>query len=137
MHTQPTQWTLLEQLAPETIREPHYWASQDAFYTKLFFKNQERYLVLIYRNKHRKLGKMRRQRKIFQTIQQDKTSEKEPNTMAINNLAISNLPDKEFRVMFIKMLAKRRREMKEYNENFSKNGENIKKNQSVQKNTIT
>ena len=80
---------------------------------------------------------MRRQRKIFQTIQQDKTSEKEPNIMAISNLAISNLPDKEFRIMFIKMLAKRRREMKEYNENFSKNGENIKKNQSVQKNTIT
>ena len=107
MHTQPTQWTLLEQLAPETIREPHYWASQDTFYTKLFFKNQERYLVLIYRNKHRKLGKMRRQRKVFQTIQQDKTSEKEPNTMAI-----SNLPDKEFRVMFIKMLDKHRREMR-------------------------
>ena len=80
---------------------------------------------------------MRRQRKIFQTIQQDKTSEKEPNIMAISNLAISNLPDKEFRIMFIKVLAKRRREMKEYNENFSKNGENIKKNQSVQKNTIT
>lgn len=39
--------------------------------------------------------------------------------------------------MFIKMLAKLRREMKEYNENFSKNGENIKKNQSVQKDTIT
>ena len=35
------------------------------------------------------------------------------------------------------MLAKLRREMKEHNENLSKNGENIKKNQSMLKNTIT
>lgn len=52
-------------------------------------------------------------------------------------MVISDLPDKEFRVIFIKMLAKLRREMKEHNENLSKNGENIKKNQSMLKNTIT
>ena len=35
-------------------------------------------------------------------------------------MAISNLPDKEFKGTVIKMLTKLRREMEEHNENFSK-----------------
>lgn len=50
-----------------------------------------------------------------QTTEQDKTWEKEQNKMAI-----SNLPDKEFKGMVIKMLTKLRTEMEEHNENFSK-----------------
>ncbi|VFV26099.1 Hypothetical predicted protein [Lynx pardinus] len=61
---------------------------------------------------------MRRQRNIFQMKEQDKTSEKE-----LNETEISNRPDKEFKVMVIKMLTKLRRRI------------NI--NQSEPKNTIT
>ena len=48
---------------------------------------------------------MERQRNIFQRKKQDKTSEKDPS-----EIEISNLPDKEFKVMVIKMLTKTREE---------------------------
>lgn len=48
---------------------------------------------------------MGRQRNIFQRKKQDKTSEKDPS-----EIEISNLPDKEFKVMVIKMLTKTREE---------------------------
>lgn len=54
---------------------------------------------------------MRRQRNIFQIKGQDKTSEEEPCIMKTGNL-----PDKEFKVMIIKMLTKLRR-MNEHSEN--------------------
>ena len=47
---------------------------------------------------------MRRQRNMFQMKEQDKTSEKEPN-----QVEVSNLPNKDFKVMIIKMLNKLRR----------------------------
>ena len=47
---------------------------------------------------------MGRQRNIFQRKKQDKTSEKDPS-----EIEISNLPDKEFKVMVIKMLTKKKK----------------------------
>ena len=43
---------------------------------------------------------------------------------------ISNLPDKEFKVIIIKMLTKLRIRIEEHTENFNKELENIRKNQS-------
>ena len=47
---------------------------------------------------------MRRQKNMFQSKEQDKTSEKE-----LNNREISNLPNKSFKVMAVKMFTKLRR----------------------------
>ena len=41
-------------------------------------------------------------------------------------MEISNLPDKELKVMIIKMLTEHRRRMDEHSENFNKELENIK-----------
>ena len=46
---------------------------------------------------------------------QDKTSEKE-----LNEVEISNLPDKEFKVTIIKMFTELRRRMDEHSENFNR-----------------
>ena len=54
---------------------------------------------IIHRNKYRELGKIRKQRNMFQTKEQDKTSEKE-----LNEVEINSPPNKEFKVMTIKML---------------------------------
>ena len=78
---------------------------------------------------------MRRQKNMFQLKEQDKTSEKEPNKMEI-----SNLLEKEFKVMVIKMLTKLRRRMDEHSENFNKEIGNIIKYQievRELKNTVT
>ena len=45
----------------------------------------------------------------------------------LDEVEISNLPDKELKVMLIKMLIKLRRRMNEHSENFKKGKENIKK----------
>ena len=52
----------------------------------------------IYRNKNSKLHKMRQQRNMFQTKEQDKIPEE------LSEVQIRNCPDKEFKVMIIKML---------------------------------
>ena len=58
---------------------------------------------------------MKRQRNMFQIKKKkDKTLKKE-----LNETEISNLLDKEFKVMVIKMLPKFRRRMDEYRENFN------------------
>ena len=49
---------------------------------------------------------MRQQRNMFQTKKQDKTSEE------VNKVEIGNAPDKEMKVMIIKMLNELRRRMK-------------------------
>ena len=55
-----------------------HWAPQDTFYIGPLFQDQETEpIYVINRNKHRELGKMRRQRNTFQTKEQDETSEKE------------------------------------------------------------
>ena len=51
---------------------------------------------------------------MFQTKEQNKIPEENPNEMEI-----SNLPDKEFKAMVTKMLAELRRRMEEHNENFT------------------
>lgn len=58
---------------------------------------------------------MRKLRNMFQTKEQDKTSEKD-----INSRKISDLHDKESEVMVIKRLTVVGREMNEHSENFSK-----------------
>ena len=69
---------------------------------------------------------------MFQMKEQEKLSEKE-----LNETEISNLPDKEFKVMIIKMLTELWRRVDEHSENFNKELENRKKNPSELRNTIT
>ena len=68
---------------------------------------------------------------MFQVEEQDKTPERNPNEMEINNL-----PDKEFKVIVINMLPELWRKMEKHSENFNKDLENKRKNQSELKNTI-
>ena len=68
---------------------------------------------------------MRWWKNVFQKKEQDKTHEKE-----LGEMEISNLPDKKFKVIIIKML----NELRRLNKNnkidfFNKELENIKKNQ--------
>ena len=69
---------------------------------------------------NRELGKMKRQKNMFQMKKQDKTPEK------LSKMKISNRLDKELKVMIIKMLTEHRRRMDEHSENFNKELENIK-----------
>ena len=48
---------------------------------------------------HRKIKKMKRQRAIYQMKEQDETPEKQRN-----EVEIGNLPEKEFRIMIVKMI---------------------------------
>ena len=48
---------------------------------------------------HRKIDKMKRQGAIYQMKEQDKTPEKQ-----LNKVEIGNLPEKEFRIMIVKMI---------------------------------
>ena len=57
---------------------------------------------------------MNRQTNMFQMKEQDKTPEE------LSEMEISNLPDKEFKVMIIKMLNKLRRRIAEHSEKFNK-----------------
>ena len=52
-------------------------------------------------------------------------------------MEIGNLPNKELKIMIIKMHNKLRRRMNEHSENFNKDFKYIKKKQSELKNTIT
>ena len=59
---------------------------------------------------------------MFQRKEQDKASEKD-----LNSMEISNLPDKEHKVMVIKKVTRLRRRLNELNEDFNKETENILK----------
>ena len=48
---------------------------------------------------HRKIDKMKTQTAMYQIKEQDKTPEKQ-----LNEVEIGNLPDKEFRIMIVKMI---------------------------------
>ena len=48
---------------------------------------------------HRKIDKMKRQRDTFQMKEQVKTPEKQ-----LNEVEIGNIPEKEFRIMILKMI---------------------------------
>ena len=52
----------------------------------------------IYKNTNSNLGKMRLQKNMFQTKKQDKIPEE------LSEVEIGNLPQKEFRVMIIKVI---------------------------------
>lgn len=52
-------------------------------------------------------------------------------------MEISNLLDKKFKVLVIKMITDLRRRVEGHSENFNKKSENITKNQSEPKNIIT
>lgn len=67
----------------------------------------------------------------FQTKEQEKTSEKEPNTVDT-----SSLPNEEFKVMIIKKLNKLGRRMDKYSKKFHKDFKNKKENQTELKDTI-
>lgn len=61
----------------------------------------------------------------FQTIESDETSGRD-----LNDKKISNLPDKEFKAVVIKMLNKLRKRMDENSENFNKEVKDIRKYQT-------
>ena len=71
---------------------------------------------------------------MFQTKKQDKTPEEE-----LSDVERGNLPKKEFRIMFVKMIKELGRRMDAQSEKlevFSKELENIKNKQTEMKNTI-
>ena len=72
---------------------------------------------------------MRWQRNMFQTKEQDKTSEKQ-----LSDVEIGNLPKKEFRAMIVKMIQELRKRMHAQSEKlkkvFNKELEKIKNNHS-------
>ena len=76
---------------------------------------------------HRKINKRKRHRAMYQMKEQDKTPEKQPN-----EVETGNLPEKEFRIMIVKMiqdLGKRMEaKIKKMQEMFNKDLEELKKN---------
>jgi len=71
----------------------HYWS----FSLGHYFPEKETWLFFItHRNRHRELDKMRRQRTISQMKEQDKITKRE-----LNNMEISNMLDREFKVKVI------------------------------------
>ena len=79
---------------------------------------------------------MKTQRTMYQIREQDKTPEKQ-----VNKVEIGNLPEKEFRIMIVKMiqdLGKRKEaKIKKMQEMFNKDLEELKKRQTEMKNTVT
>ena len=78
---------------------------------------------------HRKTDKMKRQRTMYQMKEQDKTSEKQ-----LNEVEIGNLPEKEFRIMIVRMiqdLGKRMEaKIEKMQEMFNKDLEELKNKQT-------
>ena len=81
--------------------------------------------------KHSKLSKMRRQR----NTQQMKEQGKNPPDLT-NKEEIASLPEKEFRVMIVKMIQNLGNRMEKIQETFNKDLEEIKSKQTVMNNTI-
>ena len=59
---------------------------------------------------------------------QMKEQEKENSEKELNEMEISNLPDKEFKIMVIKMCTSLERKVDIFSKNLNKEIENIKKN---------
>ena len=79
----------------------------------------------MYTDKYRESGNVRRQKNVLQIKKQDKSPEKDLNRMKTNNL-----PNKELKVIAIKMLTKLKRRIGKHSENVNKDVENIRKYQS-------
>ena len=79
---------------------------------------------------------MKRQRAIYQMKEQDKTPEKR-----LNEVEIGNLPEKEFRIMIVKMIQDLGKTMEakieKMQEMFNKDPEELKNKQTEMNNTIT
>ena len=75
---------------------------------------------------------MRRQRNIFQAKEQDKNPQDQ-----INEEEMGKLPEKEFRVMTVKMIQNIRYKMEKIQETFNKHLEELKSKQTVRNNTVT
>ena len=79
---------------------------------------------------------MKRQRAMYQMKEQDKTPEKQ-----LNEVEISNFPEKEFRIMIVKMIQDfgKRKEAKieKMQEMYNKDLEELKNKQTEMNNTIT
>lgn len=69
-------------------------------------------------------GRMKKQKNVFQTKEQDKSSEKK-----LNKMKVSNLSHKEFKLMVIKMLTKQGSRINEHNENLNNEMKNLRKYQ--------
>ena len=73
---------------------------------------------------------------MYQMKEQDKTTEKQ-----LNEVQIGNLPEKEFRIIIVKMIQDLRKRMEEkiekMQEMFNKDLEELKNKQTEMKNTIT
>ena len=78
---------------------------------------------------HRKIDKMKRQRAMYQMKKQDKTLEKQ-----LNEVETGNLPEKEFRIMIVKMIQDFGKRMEAKNEKmqkmFNKDLEELKNKQT-------
>ena len=83
------------------------------------------------RPKYSKLSKMRRHR----NIQQMKEQSKNPPDQT-NEEEIGSLPEKEFRVMIVKMIQNLGNRIDKMQETFNKDVEELKRNQATMKNTI-
>ena len=93
---------------------------------------------------HRKIDKMKRQRTMYQIKEQDKTPEKQ-----LNEVEIGNFPEKEFRIMIVKMIqdlgkrmeAKIKKVQEMFNKDLEKlkntHLEELKNKQTEMNNTIT
>ena len=79
---------------------------------------------------------MKRQRAMYQMKEQDETPEKQ-----LNEVEIDNLPEKEFRIMIVKMIQDLRKRMEakieKMQEKFKKDLEELKNKQTEMNNTIT
>ena len=79
---------------------------------------------------------MKRQRAMYQMKEQEKTPENQ-----LNEVEIGNLPEKEFRIMVVKMIQDLGNRMEANIENmqemFNKDTEELKKKQTEMNNTIT
>ena len=79
---------------------------------------------------------MKRQRTLYQMKEQDKTPEKQ-----LNEVEIGNLPEKEFRIMIVKMIQDLGKRMEanieKMQEMFNKDLEELQNRQTEMNNTIT
>ena len=79
---------------------------------------------------------MKRQRAIYQMKEQDKTPEKQ-----LNEVEIGNLPEREFRIMIVKMIQdlgiRMEAKIEKMQEMFNKILEELKNKQTEMNNTIT
>ena len=83
--------------------------------------------------KHNKFKKkMKRQRKTTQMKEQTGNTE-----VQINEEEIGRLPEKEFRIMVVKMIKKLENKMKKMQESINKNLEELKNKHAETNNTIT